>query len=167
MCNVSLSTWLVRHQGRRRTPRTPVSLGPWFRYSGFKIAFHASLLAWIPPSSFLSSFPSHAYRNPLIFLLSLIWFNSIFMPWPSPLRASLALRANLPLPFIDVWQLKLLGRHKPFQDRHKYKTDNTFVIFSSKWQWFSTRCKDQRRNLKFDWTHLKMAKNLYFHSIFP
>ena len=30
---------------------------------------------------------------------------------------------------IDVWQLKRLGRHKSFQDRDKFKTDNTFIIF--------------------------------------
>ena len=30
---------------------------------------------------------------------------------------------------IDVWQLKRLGRQKTFQDLHKFKTDNTFVIF--------------------------------------
>ena len=40
---------------------------------------------------------------------------------------------------IDAWQLKRLGRHEPFQDWNKFKTDNnklfihtqgnTFVIF--------------------------------------
>ena len=30
---------------------------------------------------------------------------------------------------IDVWQLKRLGRQKPFKNRHKFQSDYTFVIF--------------------------------------
>ena len=30
---------------------------------------------------------------------------------------------------IYVWQQKRLGCHKPFQDQHKFKTNNTFLCF--------------------------------------
>ena len=65
----------------------------------------------------------------------------------------------LSLSYTYVWQLQLLGRHKPFQDRHKFKTDNTFVIFFFK---LKQNYNDLPKNVENigEKRHSKIAKNM-------